>query len=276
MNTSGFRLLLALCCFAFGSLLPAQNIPYEELKDIRRQIEACQPLDGIDKGLLPNYDGPINIEKWYRPNTRSLPSPYRIMFVLKEPWGEGGRDLSKECNDMQRLPYDGKSTYKPMVVIANMIVKGRQDYDGMATLAEQEEGFSIFKESSGIMEVSKFSGGTNSNNYEIAQYAEQNMQLLSRQIEVYKPNIVIIGVGKFASDRIVKKSPSGNYIIFGKEQMAIPIMLKYPVSDYCCAYKTAECLYVVTYHPNARVKKDKYCEAIYIAVQDWIGNRKIK
>ena len=270
MITSVFKHLFLPALLLLGLEINAQ-IPSGDIEEIEQMIKQCQRIgtEPIENGHVdidkPNIDGIINPDSWFGNKTEN-----RILFVLKEPWGDGDRNLPQEImkeNEMQR---DGWQTYRPMITIANMIEKETRDYAGENSAAISEKSYTVFKNCSGIIEVNKFSGYTQSSNSLIAQYAKENLELLRRQIDVYKPTIVIIGVGEPASNVLVKKSDIGNcYEIFGKEYNNVRMVALANMCKYCYAYFTEKCVFIVTYHPSARIKKEIYCTSIYDVVKRW-------
>lgn len=270
MITFVFKYLFFLAVLFWGLDVSAQ-VPSDDIKEIKQMIKQCERIGpeptesghvDIDK---PNIDGIINPDSWFGNKTEN-----RILFVLKEPWGNGGRNLPEEIISENKMPPDGWQTYKPMITIANMIEKGTRDYAGENSAANSEKSYTVFKNCSGIIEVNKFSGYTQSSNSLIARYAEKNLELLQRQIDVYKPTIVIIGVGEPASNVLVKKSDNGNsYIIFRKEYNNVRKVALANMCKYCYAYFTEKCVFIVTYHPSARIKKEIYCTSIYDVVKKW-------
>lgn len=279
MNISGFKILLIILLFGqYQNLISGQSVPETALIEIRQKISRCiqyhpRQQDGqyIDTDK-PNFDGPIDPDKWYISSRRNLKTDDRIMFVLKEPWGNGNIDWPKVLKEDYRSLTDfrdgGLPTYKPMIIIANMIGK-QVTYNSVINDIYSQNSYTVFKESCGIMEVNKFSGGTRSSDYIITDYARKNLDLLSEQIDVYNPTIVIIGIGRQASEVLIKEVSPGRFEIFGDTVMANKTKLEYPKSLYCCSYATNKRIYIVTYHPSAIVNKEQYCNAIYEAVRLW-------
>ncbi len=75
------------CCFA------QQLIPWEEINNINSRILAQSPTT--------KTDGPIEVEKWFDSERRKHPSDFRIMFILKEAYGNDTicRDLTEYRRD---------------------------------------------------------------------------------------------------------------------------------------------------------------------------------
>ena len=262
----------------------AQSIPYEAMEDIRHRISQCEqyhpsPMKGKSQNTdKPNFDGPINPDTWFIPTHRSSQTTDRIMFILKEPWGDGGVDwpdiLLKRNNMYDFIDDGGQSTYKPMVILANMIGT-HSAYNDIINQLYSANVYTVFKESCGIMEVNKFSGDKSSDDAVITDYAKKNLDLLSEQIQVYNPNIIIIGIGKNASNILIHEdNMTGTYKIFGETVVADKRNLQYPQSEHYCSYATDNRIYIVTYHPSYTENyrpydTEKYCNAIYEAVKTW-------
>lgn len=104
---------------------------------------------------------------------------------------------------------------------------------------------------------------------------QKNLDLLSEQIQVYNPNIIIIGIGKNASNILIHEdNMTGTYKIFGETVVADKRNLQYPQSEHYCSYATDNRIYIVTYHPSYTENyrpydTEKYCNAIYEAVKMW-------
>ena len=81
---------------SFGFRVNAQ-VPIDDIKGLEYQIRQCERIGAEPGGAghknldKPNIDGVINPVVWFDGKTEN-----RILYVLKEPWGDGGRNLPQE------------------------------------------------------------------------------------------------------------------------------------------------------------------------------------
>lgn len=277
---SVFRFITFASGIFISVFLNAQSIPYDQLSEIRKKIETLPVPDKNKNDVVtfenfdkPNYDGPIDSSKWYLKEKRKIKTDDRILFVLKEPWGNGNVDwpaVLRSRKTLSEFGGGGVGTYKPLVSIVNMLVRGCT-YDSILNNIYSQDCYTIFKDCSAIIEVNKFSGYTRSVDSEIAAFARKNLDLLSRQIDVYKPTVVVICAGNGASNVFIKEEgPNYNiYNIFGKIVPANKRPVVNSKNYKWFQYPTNDCLYIVTYHPNAYINKKEYCTAIVKAIRDW-------
>lgn len=249
--------------FLWTNLIYAQQtVPWRQINEIKRRIEnlSCER-----EGAKANIDGPIEIEKWYDKNKRSHPSDFRILFLLKEAYGDDirGLDLTELRREETSLlcmdAGEGRPTYAPMVAIANMLVMN-QSYNQVQT--NSTNAYTIFKECSAIVEVKKEYGTSKSSNSNIRRHAIVNKDLIEEQIRVYNPNVVIICGNNLYEGIFIEGSKVFGVFTSGVGKLRVNNKFSYYYNDHC--------IYINTYHPSSRVNKNDYCSEIVEAVREWM------
>lgn len=235
-----------------------QLVPVDEIKAIDEEIK----LKGKQyPGKTIVLDGIIEPEKWYV-------SDCRILFVLKEAWGgdnQGIIDIRAERRKDTKIPTDGNQTYRPMVAIANMLVKD-MDYNAVAGSINGSEAWTVFKGCSAIMEIKKIYGGPRSDDNVIMDHARINAELLEEQVRVYNPNIVVIGVNNLLDDILVKSNE-----VFGEFVNYYDIEYIHIRGKEFECYKTDKRIYINAYHPQyGNFYIQEYCEEIVRVARDWM------
>lgn len=255
---------------SFSSGFAQQLVPEDEIKAIDDVIKS-KGKQYPGKTIV--LDGIIEPEKWYA-------SEYRILFVLKEPWGGSNKesiDIRSVNRDAKVVPEDrdGGETYRPMVAIANMLVKEIDDYDAVSGSIDGSEAWSVFKGCSAIVEVKKIYGGSGSYDWVIRDHARNNAELLEEQVRVYNPNIVVIGVNNLLDDILVKDNEVFGDDINYNDVKYITIRDK-EFKCYSTNKATDNRIYINAFHPSYvgsnRAKKylDEYCEEIVRVAREWM------
>ena len=236
----------------------------EKIAELDKQIAEMPHKPGES---APIRDGIINPERYYAADTK-------ILFVLREPYSPtpdtGGWSVTESLGNKSSLKEqakDGMATFKPMVITSNMIEKGIP-FGEAKSISTTEEAFDTFKGNTGYINVCKNLNleSRGSNKAFIAQKAIENKELLDKQVEIYQPDVVILGG---TSDYLVDKTPHG-YSILGND---IPEgnVIKY--DGHCTAYYNEDRLFIAVYHPSStaypRMPEQKYCEQITNAVNEW-------
>lgn len=256
-----FSLVLLFTLFV-GLCFSQQPIPRKQINEINRKIDRI-PCDR--EGAKPNRDGPIELEKWYDKTKRYRPSEFRILFLLKEAYGDDTRGL--DLTELRRAESsllcmdagEGRPTYAPMVAIANMLVMS-QSYDQVQI--NSINAYTIFKECSAIVEVKKEYGTSISSNSNIRRHAIVNKNLIEEQIRVYNPNVVIICGNNLYEGIFIEGKK-----VFGEQTNGFG---KLRVNSKFSYYSNDHCIYINTYHPSSRVNKNDYCTEIVEAVRKWM------
>ena len=249
---------IASCCYA------QQLVPWEDINNINSRILSQSPTT--------KTDGPIEVEKWFGTNCREYPSDFRIMFILKEAYGNDTicRDLTQyrreENSIMDMDAKEGRPTYKPMVIIANMLVNNAQYYD---IDPSTRKAYSIFKECSAIVEAKKEYGKPDSKDSDIKKHARKNKSIIYRQVEVYNPNVVIMCANNWY-DGIFVNEKSNGYEVFGDDIGYDNIKtISINGKEFKC-FCTDKRIYINAYHPSNRYSKEEYCTNIVEIVREWM------
>lgn len=252
-----------------GSNYAQQLIPWKQINEIKREIKNL-PCDR--EGATANLDGPIEIEKWYDKNKRSHPSEYRILFLLKEAYGDDikGLDIAELRREETSLlcmdAGEGRPTYAPMVAIANMLVLN-QTYTQVQR--NSVVAYTVFKECSAIVETKKEYGTSISSDSDIRINARRNKKLIEKQIAVYNPNVVILCGNNIFENIFITHDVLGHRA-FGDLANNTG---KLRVNNKFSYYYNDHCIYINTYHPSSRVNKTDYCTEIVEAVRNWMEER---
>ncbi len=259
MKTLLYKLVIIIM-MVFSSIygFAQQMVPKDEIELIDEKIK----LKGKQyPGKTIVLDGIIEDEKWYA-------SKYRILFVLKEAWGgdEGVVDIRAERRKDTKIPTDGNGTYRPMVAIANMLVKDLDDFNAISGSINSSEAWSVFKGCSAIMEIKKIYGGTRSSDNDIKAHATINAELLEEQVRVYNPNIVVIGVNNLLDDILVK-----NNEVFGEHVNYDDVEFITIHGKRFKCYYTDNRIYINAYHPQyGNFYIQEYCEEIVRVAREWM------
>ena len=245
--------------FSFSSGFAQRLVPEDDIKAIDEDIKS-KGRQYPGKTIV--LDGIIEPEKWYA-------SKCRILFVLKEAWGgdnQGVIDIRAERRKDTKIPTDGNGTYRPMVAIANMLVKDLDDFNAISGSINSSEAWSVFKGCSAIMEIKKIYGGTESIDKNIRDHALVNAELLEKQVEVYNPNVVIIGVNNLLDGILVKDNKVFGDHINNDDVEYITIQGK----KFKCYY-TDNRIYINAYHPQyGSFYIKEYCEEIVRVAREWM------
>ena len=257
--------LVILFSWLVGFCYSQQSIPWQQINEINRKIDR---ISCDREGAKPNRDGPIELEKWYDKNKRSHASEFRILFLLKEAYGDDirGLDLTKlrreESSLMCMDAGEGRPTYAPLVAIANMLVMN-QSYDQVQI--NSTNAYTIFKECSAIVEVKKEYGTSKSSNSNIRRHAIMNKDLIEEQMRVYNPNVVIICGNNLYEGIFIEGKKVFDEHTNGFGKLRVNSKFSYYYND--------NCIYINTYHPSSRVNKTDYCSEIVEVIRDWMEER---
>ncbi len=257
-------LFLVSCCFS------QQLIPWEDIHDINNRILAQSPTT--------KTDGPIEVEKWFDSNSREYPSDYRIMFVLKEAYGNDTicRDLTEyrrnpnENSIMDMDAKEGRPTYRPMVTIANMLVNEMHYYEIDPTT---RDAYTLFKECSAIVEIKKEYGKSQSDDNIIKDHARKNKSIIYKQVEIYNPNVVILCLNNLL-DGIFVNQEVGGYEVLGDQVPGANIKtIRVNGKEFYCYYNDKR-IFINAYHPSWwYLNKEEYCDEIVRVINEWIEER---
>ncbi len=183
----------------------------------RGTIDPHMESDGADDVIIKaNCFGPIDPKEYLNVNPR-------ILFLLKEPYitedsfkkgDRGGHDQAKERNE-NPLGDSGDQTYKRIISAAYAIVK-RESFKN-EHLKEGSEAFNIFRKHVCIINVNNIPrvGGSSKNGL-LKKWATINKEFIQKQIELYKPDVIIGGhtLQHFRPSQITNISIGQSFEIF--------------------------------------------------------------
>lgn len=143
---------------------------------------------------------------------------YKILWVLKEPYGEGGFSYSDYIKDSFKFgePYPTSGQMWHKITYTNYgILNGFMKWSDMGALKEDNNIFNALK-SSALINLKKIVGGTTSLPDVIREAYEKSKQIIHEQIKIINPDIIICG-GTFGFIKPDLKfiSPFGDVNEFG-------------------------------------------------------------
>lgn len=162
----------------------------KEQKEIIKLFKEEWVTKDIHKGHVFNYDGIVNDEYWNDENNK------KILFFLKEAH-QGNRSREEYGNDIFDLVgwLDGTvyKMWKKVVIwvwaIENTTISNIKEYDENR-ISEVEQ--DLIRKIA-VVNVKKSNGKTNSDWEELVKYANEDKELLLKEIEMIKPKIIICG-----------------------------------------------------------------------------------
>jgi hypothetical protein len=201
-------------------------------------------------------DGIINVEKY-------LAAKYKILWILKEPYGEWekGDSLCKEIDKKRswdEQPSSGRPTYRPMIYASYGILNDFILWKEIPSIGNEYVYATI--KSIAYINIKKNPGESTSSPSQIKKSYKENKDFLLRQIITYNPDIIIGGytLPLFFND------------------LNIPIENKRIISHIIHCYPTKNKLYLDTFHPSVRsstCSEEDYCNSIISTVKDWVNNQ---
>ncbi len=168
----------------------------------------------------------------------------RIMWLLKEAYGEGGWDhCAMHCEltgrDIQSMPTEKRVAYTSYGLMHN------ERWAEMPYVYENDEMVRCFKSVAWI-NVSKLAGDTVSDNGQLKNDFHHWEDIVRKQIEVYDPQIIILG----------------NTYDIVKDMLAIGDKDMVSSNYFANLYQKDGRKIVWAYHPNARIKDEDYVNGI--------------
>jgi hypothetical protein len=229
------------------------------IKEIDSLVRQKYPWDDA-KGIGPILDGIINADKY-------LNAKYKILWILKEPYDEidengspcgGGWDLKEIMNEKKSINEFGseRKTFQPMIYTSYGILNNFCLWDKIPDI-ETADVFNTLKSISYI-NIKKMPGFSNSPKSIISSAYNENKDILIKQIQVGKPDIIIGGgtlkwfssdLGFVRNNWIIRESGSFPYYIRGNQ------------------------LFIGAYHPSSvpRLTDEKtYCNDLIITVKSFM------
>jgi len=195
----------------------------KEEEQIQSEIE--KHAQAPDDDHLPIYDGIVNVKRY-------LESDYKILWVLKEAYekcdntGGGWKIISCIANDPNKNLYTdmvkaGWRTFEPIAYISYSILHDFISWTEMDSISENP---AIADSLANIayINIGKMPATPKSQMTSIAQHYEHWKKLLHRQIQSYRPDIILFG-GTFSffkndlfiDESEIKRSEYFPYIVRG-------------------------------------------------------------
>jgi hypothetical protein len=212
-----------------------------DLENMDNEVKIHYAKMGIKESGYVN-DGAINREEYFN-------SQIKILWILKEPYSGQENEMLNDLNEMRAAgkKTDSQSTWHPLIYISHGILNGFINYDQMPNIAEDKSISKILRKIS-FINVKKNPGKSRSKNNDIAKAYQENKELLSKQIETLKPDI-IIGANTmqyFVNDlKLTEKFKDYHWIKDGQ-------------------------LYIKTYHPaQIVITRKEYVDKVIAVAKAW-------
>lgn len=219
--------------------------------------ECNQITEDIKKSTdIPIFDGVINPKEYIK----TFP---KILWILKESNSEEKKSWSFiDCfsNSNWLLKHNNLASIRRVIYVSHGILDPNiTTWKDMPWSTESICHESVKKIA--YINIKKHPGGNTANDNIIRQAAISNYSLLKKQIEIYKPNIVILGnTLKYFDDNLID--------LFGED------IGNYQISNLNNHYyQTQNRLYINAYHPSIRGKgftDAKYVMDIVKICKDWL------
>lgn len=152
-------------------------------------------IDSFSKRLKSFYndsrlvlDGIVNVDLYNS-------SKYKILWILKEPYGDGNMDYSTFIEEDFKFKAKFPSAPKmwERIIYTNYgILNDFPKWDDMDWLHESATVFNSIK-CCALINLKKIPGGTISNYYEIQKCYTRAKQIIREQISLIRPDIIICG-----------------------------------------------------------------------------------
>ena len=224
-----------------------------DLKTLKEESEIItnkiiKKYSDLDRGIEPVIDGIVSLDEYIDTNPK-------ILWILKEPYDEmdgtgGGWQLVRDFPKDEEGNYffkGGKSTWRPIVYICYAIFNQYADFNKMPNIDINPEMTKVLNKIA-VINISKVPGSTRSNGKLIEKAFHKNKEILSKQIEIYNPDIIIGGntLGYFF-DKLNQFTDSGSVYYYKKENR----------------------LWINAYHPaHTQFNRETYVNEIISAVKD--------
>ncbi len=197
-----------------------------------------------------------------------LESPIKVMWVLKEPYDDndengdpkgGGWSIPKDCFGSEDAL---KNKTWQQIIYTMYGLFNKLSWKQMEYIRDNKAMGEVLKQIAYI-NISKMPAQTNSSEAPICSYYKKWKQILWKQIDLYKPDVIVFGYTfeYFRND-------------FFNSENAIPLK-KYEIEDidYLDVYKKDKLLLLDTYHPNAHqrgFRQENYVTSIISAINEFI------
>jgi hypothetical protein len=185
---------------------------------------------------------------------------YKILWILKEPYGNGDMDYSEYIEES--FKFKGKFHSAPKmwerIIYTNYgILNNFEKWDDMDWLNKDENVFNSLKYCA-LINLKKVPGKTRSNYYEIQEHYNRSKEIIKKQLSLINPEIIICG-GTF---KLIKED-------FG---IGHPLV---PNNDF--GYLLGNQLFINAYHPSyffgGEDFGERYCDKIIDCCKTWANNK---
>jgi hypothetical protein len=232
------------------------------------QIQSLtKECDTIEKSIKESYidenglsdpivDGIVNIEKY-------LNQEFKILWILKEPYDDvenglpsgGGWHYCKDfvsANEFIKKIGRSRATWHPIIYVSYGILNNFALFENMGYIRNDESMADVVKDIA-VINVKKLPGFTQTCDYgTIGSAYNRHKDILLRQIETYKPNIIIGG---------------STMQLFYNDLGISDIQKNYGSVNY--AVKDMK-LFITAYHPAQRtITRPSYVNDIVNCVKQW-------
>jgi hypothetical protein len=219
-----------------------------QVRQLEEKLKASIDPDGSKKIVL---DGCVDEETY-------LTSPVKIMWILKEPYGnrDGTMHLAKTYLGKRGIEGDfgnARNTWYPVVYCTYGMLKNTT-WDKIPDAGSDSSVCKILKNIT-VINLKKIPGGKRTPNYEPIKTAYNSYaDLFKEQIELYQPQVIIGGNTLF----MLKNN-------FGLSDLPV-------LGDVDCPYyiDAEHRLWIDAYHPGqSKIKRKRYFDLILTAFNAW-------
>lgn len=198
--------------------------------------------DGLCWAAISNELPDTSNNNW--PECLWTDSKRRVLFLLKEPNGNGGDDY-KDWDWSKGTGTFGNILAYWLEGILSTTADSYPDYDDLSSREE------IFKKYPlAIVNLKKLAGGNTADWATIWKYAERDKIALRTQIrEILRPNIIVCGGSNDDNDDFRKVMTIALYVIFPDIKDAF-----IKINNWCYYNAEADILLIDSYHPTSRMK----------------------
>lgn len=221
-------------------------------KEIEELIKNFAKKNGLSTPTLePIYDGIADADAY-------LSARKKILWILKEPYDDIGSNDKPEgggwsipANFIQNPDVCAKTMTNQVIIYASYgILHNIKSYNDMDYISDNNEMIKTLTQIA-YMNISKMPNRTVSVDKQINNFYTIWKEILFKQINTYKPDIIIFGntFKYFEKDLFPSGTPAHKTYSFSN-------------TDYIYSYKWNNTLLMNAYHPNAHKKHNEYVDAI--------------
>jgi hypothetical protein len=219
--------------------------------EIQSQIDAEVSIICKTNGVIPIIDGVVDFEHYFGCKNR-------IMWVLKEPNSEGEvepwsmRDTLRKLKDESGIKKGWEKTFSSIVYVTYGIIND-QNWSSIPYVYDNPDIVDILK-SIAYINIKKDPGGSKSNYSELMESAQLYKEIIFKQLDLIRPEIIICG-GTF--DFLDSISVGSTFKNFNQGPLK--------------AYSNGNQLIIDAYHPGARnISREKYFNLVFETASYWL------